>query len=504
MEVFKDSINEMMRQDPIDPIDVMPQYPTQHGISGIPARTIYDYPTRTTPPMGINNPNNPNIVPTAARIPVAPPPGYRPGIDPEWNYFPNLNPPATTMGQYPYGITPPANLPSFGNALAGIQDLDLSNLDLSGLGFSQPSTPAVQEGSGIGTIPEMSQTLGLNPSVPLMPEIDYDLLASKINLPQIEQPQFEMPTIDYDLLSEKISPLDRQFIGEVPPPALQMPDLTSLNERLAGIESSLSNMPTYEMPDYSQDLANIQSGLGSLGTQFRDFQMPEFVMPDYSQQFADIQSGLGGLDQQIRGINFLDSVDDLGIPLWGGRDIPMGTDPYSPTLGPSDRPRGWAKGGSIRYQEGEGIAGLEDDAEMTEGNQQLIEATIMVIQGMAPDQATADAIINQFIGLYGQEAFMVLREQVLNPDGQAQTQGMIEGFGGGMDDFVQGIAGSQDRIAASPGEYIVPADVVSQLGDGNSEEGSRKLDGMLERTRMAKTGTIEQAPPIDSRSVLPA
>ena len=48
------------------------------------------------------------------------------------------------------------------------------------------------------------------------------------------------------------------------------------------------------------------------------------------------------------------------------------------------------------------------------------------------------------------------------------------------------------------------ADVVSQLGDGNSEEGSRKLDGMLERTRMAKTGTIEQAPPIDSRSVLPA
>ena len=72
-----------------------------------------------------------------------------------------------------------------------------------------------------------------------------------------------------------------------------------------------------------------------------------------------------------------------------------------------------------------------------------------------------------------------------------------------MDDFVQGIAGNQDRIAASPGEYIIPADVVSQLGDGNSEEGSRKLDGMLERTRMAKTGTIKQAAPIDSKKVLP-
>ena len=140
---------------------------------------------------------------------------------------------------------------------------------------------------------------------------------------------------------------------------------------------------------------------------------------------------------------------------------------------------------------------------MTEGNEQLIQAAIMVIQGMAPDQETADAVINQFIGLYGQEAFMSLREQVLNPDGQAQTQGMIEGFGGGMDDFVQGVAGNQNRIAASPGEYIVPADVVSQLGDGNSEEGSRKLDGMLDRTRMAKTGTIKQAEPIDSRQVMP-
>ena len=146
---------------------------------------------------------------------------------------------------------------------------------------------------------------------------------------------------------------------------------------------------------------------------------------------------------------------------------------------------------------------LDSEDMMTEGNEQLLSATIMAIQGMVPDQATADAIINQFIGLYGRESFLDLREQILNGDGTAQTEGMIEGFGGGMDDFVEGIAGDQNRIAASPGEYIVPADVVSQLGDGNSEEGSRKLDGMLDRTRMAKTGTTKQAEPIDSREVMP-
>lgn len=531
-----------------------------------PSYGIVDNPNRS----GGNNPmnpiGNPNIVPTAARIPVAPPPGYRPGIDPEWNYFPNSNPPATTMGQYPYGITPPANLPSFGNALAGIQDLDLSsldlsNLDLSGLGFSQPSTLSVEEEA----TPEIEQ--------PTMPEIDYDLLASKINFPS--QPAFEMP--DYGDLTERLAGIEQSLSNM---PTFQMPDYTqqfeNLQTGLGGLGSQIGGlqmpsfempefdynqlagniagqiqMPSFEMPDYSQQFENLQQGIGGLGTQFSNFQMPSFEMPDYSQQFSDLstqignmpsfempdygqqfqdlQTGLGTLGQQIGGMgysgpsleqiqeimsgyqmpdyysqfqNLEDQIANIG---YGGTNLY--NDPFSSGFGVSDRPGGFggfAKGGSIRYQAGEGIAGLEEGAEMTEGNEQLIQATIMVIEGMAPDQATADAIINQFIGLYGQEAFMVLREQVLNPDGQAQTQGMIEGFGGGMDDFVQGVAGSQERIAASPGEYIVPADVVSQLGDGNSEEGSRKLDGMLERTRMAKTGTIEQAPPIDSRSVLPA
>ena len=543
----------------------------------------------------MNNMGNQNIVPTAARIPVAPPPGYRPGIDPEWNYFPNSNPPATTMGQYPYNITPPANLPNFGNALAGVENLDfsnfdLSNLDLSGLGFSQPSTPSVQQPA----MPQIAQ-----PAMPAMPEIDYDLLASKFNFPSqpafempdysdlserlsgietglgglenrfqnLQVPQFDIPEINYDLLADKVNMpffempdytkqfenlqtglggLGQQIGGlqtpsfEVPDfdydllagniagnmPSFEMPDYSqqfeNLQTGLGGLGTQLSNfqMPSLEIPDYSQQFENLQGSLGGLGQQIGNFQMPSFEMPDYSQQFANIQQGLGGLGQQIGNMpsyempnynqQFENLQQQIGNIGYGGpslediQDIIPSYDPYNPMLGPSDKPLGFAKGGSIRYQEGEGIAGLGDDAEMTEGNQQLIEATIMTIQGMAPDQATADAIINQFIGLYGQEAFMALREQVLNPDGGAQTQGMIEGFGGGMDDFVQGVAGNQDRIAASPGEYIVPADVVSQLGDGNSTEGSRKLDGMLERTRMAKTGTIEQAPPIDSRRVLPA
>ncbi len=413
----------------------------------------YDYTGYNYGFPNFNNPNiSPNIVPTQARVPQAPPAGYRPGIDPEFNYFPNLNPPASTIGQYPYGITPPTMPPiNFGGigGLLGLNDL-LGEINLG------DTTAGGLDLSNIFQNQNMFQ----------QPVIDYDLLASKINIPDFNQPQFQMPDF-------------------------QMPDYTdqfqSLQEGLGGLRDQFTNfqMPTYQMPDYSGQFQGLQQGIGNLTDIFGNFQMPTYETPDYSQQFSDLSSQLSGLGTQLGGLQFL----------LQGLNMPQVDNTFDNTLT-------FAEGGDIRYQEGQGIAGL-DDGMMTEGNEQLIQATIMVIQGMAPDQATADAIINQFIGLYGQEAFMSLREQVLNPNGQLQTQGMIEGFGGGMDDFVQGVAGNQNRIAASPGEYIVPADVVSQLGDGNSEEGSRKLDGMLDRTRMAKTGTTKQAEPIDSREVMP-
>jgi len=64
--------------------------------------------------------------------------------------------------------------------------------------------------------------------------------------------------------------------------------------------------------------------------------------------------------------------------------------------------------------------------------------------------------------------------------------------------------GSEQPVAVSPGEYIVPADVVSGLGDGSSDAGAAELDQMLSRVRMARGGNAEQAPAIDARKTMPA
>lgn len=62
--------------------------------------------------------------------------------------------------------------------------------------------------------------------------------------------------------------------------------------------------------------------------------------------------------------------------------------------------------------------------------------------------------------------------------------------------------GSSEPALLSPGEYVIPADVVSMLGDGDTDAGSDQLDQMLGRVRMQKTGTPNQLPPADL-SLLP-
>jgi hypothetical protein len=116
----------------------------------------------------------------------------------------------------------------------------------------------------------------------------------------------------------------------------------------------------------------------------------------------------------------------------------------------------------------------------------------------------ADAVVDMFVKKYGPEMFQQLRNMLLrSSQPQAQTEGMIRGNGSGMDDEVPGMIGDQQPVAVSPGEFIVPADVVSGLGDGSSDAGAKELDRMMDRVRMDRNGTTKQAPSIDARKAMP-
>lgn len=159
------------------------------------------------------------------------------------------------------------------------------------------------------------------------------------------------------------------------------------------------------------------------------------------------------------------------------------------------------------YQEGGMVEEKEDIYEdlpgpVTDGNKRLVDLTKQVILGQISDRA--DEIIQKFIDMFGLEAFQDMREDLLEEAmPNSVKEGMVPGHTGGMDDMVDGVIGNQERVAVSPGEYIIPADVVSALGDGNSKKGEKELDSLLDRVRKSKYGSTKQPPPINLGKVMP-
>jgi len=93
--------------------------------------------------------------------------------------------------------------------------------------------------------------------------------------------------------------------------------------------------------------------------------------------------------------------------------------------------------------------------------------------------------------------------------------GEIHGYagGGGLHYLKSAEDGMADKIPAtidnkqparlSGGEFVIPADVVSHLGNGNSEAGAKQLYGMMDRIRRARTGTKKQGKQINPAKFTP-
>jgi hypothetical protein len=81
----------------------------------------------------------------------------------------------------------------------------------------------------------------------------------------------------------------------------------------------------------------------------------------------------------------------------------------------------------------------------------------------------------------------------------------LRGSTDGMSDELRTKIVSKDGeqpAALSHGEFVIPADVVSHLGNGNSEAGAKKLYEMMARIRKARTGTSKQGKEVNPNKYL--
>jgi hypothetical protein len=80
---------------------------------------------------------------------------------------------------------------------------------------------------------------------------------------------------------------------------------------------------------------------------------------------------------------------------------------------------------------------------------------------------------------------------------------MLKGPGDGMSDSIPGVIGGKQPARLADGEFVVPADVVSHLGNGSTDAGAKKLYGMMDKVRQARTGKKKQAPQINMNKYMP-
>jgi hypothetical protein len=81
---------------------------------------------------------------------------------------------------------------------------------------------------------------------------------------------------------------------------------------------------------------------------------------------------------------------------------------------------------------------------------------------------------------------------------------LVTGDGDGMSDDIRANINGDQEARLADGEFVIPADVVSHLGNGSTDAGADRLYSMMDRIRKARTGRKQQAPEIDADKYLPA
>jgi len=81
---------------------------------------------------------------------------------------------------------------------------------------------------------------------------------------------------------------------------------------------------------------------------------------------------------------------------------------------------------------------------------------------------------------------------------------LLKGPGDGMSDNIPATIGRKQPARLADGEFVVPADVVSGLGNGSTDAGAKHLYSMMDKVRSARTGTKKQGKQINARKYLPA
>jgi hypothetical protein len=93
---------------------------------------------------------------------------------------------------------------------------------------------------------------------------------------------------------------------------------------------------------------------------------------------------------------------------------------------------------------------------------------------------------------------------IANLGGYSDGGRLLKGPGDGVSDSIPAMIGKKQPARLADGEFVVPARIVSELGNGSTEAGARKLYAMMDRIKKARSKAKNIAADTKSDKHLPA
>ena len=175
--------------------------------------------------------------------------------------------------------------------------------------------------------------------------------------------------------------------------------------------------------------------------------------------------------------------------------------PYQANYSGYARPPGYAEGGLMQG----GPANIDFmGGNMYPQSQQQRSYYATPTQMPTSAQQTAASYEPKTNPLTGEMTANMAAGGIANLGGYSDGGHMLKGPGDGMSDSIPATIQGKQPARLADSEFVVPADVVSHLGNGSSDAGAKKLYAMMNKVRKARTGKAKQAPAITADKYMPA
>jgi hypothetical protein len=126
----------------------------------------------------------------------------------------------------------------------------------------------------------------------------------------------------------------------------------------------------------------------------------------------------------------------------------------------------------------------------------MIEANLSIL--IVDDEAEVREIIHHYLKKYCKKIEEAADGGIMryNLGGYSDGGRMLKGPGDGMSDSIPATIAGKQPARLADGEFVIPADVVSALGNGSTKAGSDKLYEMMHEIRKrARSTKVKDLPP---------